>query len=63
MSLLALSASFEYQCYGYTTIINILILLGGGGRGDRPYQNLTSKDAERANTINRAGPSLQLSDT
>ena len=42
MSQLALSASFEYLCYGSTPIVNILIFFSAGI--DVRRQNLTSKD-------------------
>ena len=41
MSLLALSTSFEYICYGSTTIINVLIFQPGI---DFRHQNLTKVD-------------------
>ena len=49
MSLLALSASFEYLCCGSTAIINILIL---SVRDRRYSQNLMYKDGPCAEMVN-----------
>ena len=42
------SALFEYQCYGSTTIINILLFQCG----DRVHQNLMSKVSSRPERVN-----------
>ena len=52
MSYSALSASFEYLCYGSTTIINILI--NYSGRIDFRCQILTYKDGPRAERFNHS---------
>ena len=51
MSELALSGSFEYLCYGSTTIIHILILTVWGPSLYVRRQILTSEDDIRAERI------------
>ena len=52
MSYLALSASFEYLCYGSTAIINILILTARGSTFVCRRQILTTKVDPRAVRVN-----------